>query len=51
MAQAARDSRQNGSGRAGRKLAQQHCGRCGNTGHNARTCDEVVESPSASYSE
>ena len=25
------------------KLHARRCGNCGNTGHNARTCQEVVE--------
>jgi hypothetical protein len=42
VAQATRDLRRNSSSRAGGKLTQRRCGRCGNTGHNARTCDEVI---------
>ena len=32
-----------------RVRTQRHCGRCGETGHNARTCAVEIEDPSDSY--
>ena len=37
-----------GSGQERAQLGQQHCGNCGKTGHNARTCQKDAEEDSVS---
>jgi hypothetical protein len=46
-----RDKRSRGVDRSEGNSTGRRCGTCGKTGHNARTCQEVVESSSSSDSE
>ena len=46
---AAESSRSGGQGGSGRPK-ERRCGTCGKTGHNARTCEVVVESSGNEYS-
>jgi hypothetical protein len=41
-----REIRENGGRRKRVETRERRCGRCGNTGHNARTCQEVVDTSS-----
>ena len=43
-----RDRRSRGVNREEGISTARRCGTCGKTGHNARTCQEVVDTPSAS---
>ena len=46
-----RDRRSRGVNRKEGILTARHCGTCGKTGHNARTCQEVIDISSSSESE
>jgi hypothetical protein len=46
-----RDRRSGGVNCEEGNSTMRHCGTCGKTGHNARTCQEVVDSSSLSESE
>jgi hypothetical protein len=43
-------SKSGGQGRSGRP-GSRRCGICGKTGHNARTCQVVIETSGEEYSE
>ena len=49
--QVRRDKRSEGDGQNEGQSSARRCGTCGKTGHNARTCQEVVEVSSSSDSE
>ena len=46
-----RDRRSRGGNREEGVSTTRRCGTCGKTGHNARTCQEVIDSSSLSESE
>ncbi len=43
-----RDKRSRGGRQNEGQLGVRHCGNCGKTGHNARTCQEDIDMPSSS---